>query len=249
MQQIDEMLTTVSQDLKKHPQITVKTSRPFTLILAKWGIKKNVNPNLLTLGMLLSVLVALPFIFVNQIWSVVVGFVVIQLFEIFDDADGIVARGTGRLSVYGEQLDYIMHLICHPLAIATYGYCVYRNLQAPVFSFLSNELLVILLCGAFIILEYGIRNFVHLDAISRLKLEQRGEVAKAGKRGFIKTCYRYFIDNFVCFPVFMQLFPIFLFVDLVAPVTVSVWVLLGEVALWLIFFLSVLLKRFIRYVK
>ncbi len=245
--ELDEILKNAKKSIIQSGFLTSIVLAPFSIVVAKFGLNKNINPNIITLGMLISVLCALPFFYFNAIWGVVIGLILIQAFEICDDADGIVARGSGKLSIYGEQLDYLMHLICHPLAIITYGYAIYIALPAErVFYFIDNLHLMFILCAIFIITEYAIRNFIHLDSITKLKMQIRDvESSTRHSQHIVKKI----INHFILFPFFMQVFPIFLLIDLIFNINISIWVFIVAVVLWIIFSLFQVLKRFIKYMR
>lgn len=234
--QLRETLARASDDLRHSPQCTVRLLRPMTLLLAGWGLRRRTNPNLLTLCMLLTVLVALPLFCLSHVIPAIIGLLLIQWFEIFDDADGIVARGTGQLSVCGEQLDYLMHLFCHPLSQIVFAFAVWRTLPAepmlPCLPF-SNAWLLVLLAAIFALTEYGMRALTELCAVTRLKRTLREESAEAppprGLHALISA-------NLFCYPVFMQLFPILLVVDLLAGTHIAFWTYAAASILWLLYY-------------
>lgn len=247
--QIIETLDRAKADLSHHPQSTVRLLYPFTLWLAKIGLKHRVNPNFLTLCMFLTVLVALPFFCFSNAVCAIVGLLLIQWFEIFDDADGIVARGTGQLSVYGEQLDYLMHLFCHPLSLIVYAFAVWRTLPSEKmldFLPLSNAVLLTVLCSIFAVSEYGMRAVIELDAMTRLKRLQKNDTPDSepmhGFRALIGM-------NLLCYPVFMQLFPVFLVIDAFASTHISFWIYGGFACLWLLFYLKHSAGRLLRFMR
>ncbi len=242
-----ELLSQAKDNLRHNPQITVRLLRPFTLWLSKWGLKRQANPNFLTVCMLLTVLASMPLIAWGRLYSLIPGLLLIQWFEIFDDADGIVARGTGKLSLYGEQLDYLMHLICHPLAIATYAYAIWQTLPAgePIsFIPLSGGWLVILLAAILCVCEYGIRSFVKLDSITSLKQKAAGTDAPPARLSLSAIL----VTNLFCFPVFMQLFPLCLIADAIwEGLNISLWVFGVVTCLFVLFYLKECLARLKRY--
>lgn len=78
-------------------------------------IKKSVRPNTITLFMILfgiigSILIAIPDIFCK-----IAGYICWYLWFTMDVSDGEVARYKKQFSKYGAEMDFIAHLIDHPL--------------------------------------------------------------------------------------------------------------------------------------
>lgn len=238
-----DLIKEAEHNLKNGEFITVRLLRFFTCKIVNFSVKRNINPNFLTLMMLVTVLIAIPFFLFDNIILLILGFLIIQFFEIFDDADGIVARGTNQLSPYGEQLDYLMHLICHPIMICVFSYNIYNHLNENVFSFISNEYLMIILACVFIIFEYIYRINIDLESLSNLRLNKKKE--RDGKNGILKCIWR----SFSSFPVFMQLFPIFLIIDSIFKINISIYIFIFFIFFWGINVFRMTLKKLIVYAK
>ena len=252
---LNEVLTRAKADLRHCPQANVRLLSPFTLWLAGIHLRRGTNPNLLTLCMLLTVLVSLPFFLFGNAVCALIGLILIQWFEIFDDADGIVARGTGQLSVFGEQLDFLMHILCHPLSLATYAFAVWRTLpEAAVLPALpfSNTMLMLLLFAIFVLSELGLRALIELDAITREKRRARGEEEppRAARHTGVATV-KMILSALLCYPypVFMQTFPLFLVIDLFAGTHIAFSVFGVFACLWLLSFLKNCASRLLPYMR
>ncbi len=254
--EINEMLAEQKKRLYQSRLWWVRVLAPLSIWLSRIGLKKNWNPNFMTLCMFASVLAAcccfLAAAFVEiaavAIVLTVLGFLVILWFEVFDDADGIVARGLNKLSAYGTQLDFMMHLVSHPTVLVTFAVVIWKNLPSePVFSFLSvsNGMLMTILCAAFIILEYVKRLCTSFDTITQLRLAAKGETAGEKKplRFPLNVMY-----NLFSFPAFLMTFPLVLIVDAILPtIHLGFWVYLVFACLWVLDALRVVLARVIRY--
>lgn len=255
-QELHETLTQAKADLRSCSQFNVRLLSPLTLWLAKRHLRRGTNPNFLTLCMLLTVLVSLPFFFFGNAVCAIIGFLLIQWFEIYDDADGIVARGTGQLSIYGEQLDFLMHIICHPLSLATYAFAVFRTLtEAPMLPALpcSNTVLMLILFAVFVLSELGLRALIELDSITREKRRARGEeVAPRDLRCHSgRATVKMLLSALLCYPypVFMQTFPLFLVIDLFAGTHIAFYVYGVFACLWLLSFLKNCLTHLLPFMR
>lgn len=86
-------------------------------LITPWFVNHNVRPNTVTLlmiitGFLTGFVLMLPFL-----WTKALCFFLYYLWFAFDCSDGEVARITNKCSDYGKLLDWIAHLLCHPMFI------------------------------------------------------------------------------------------------------------------------------------
>lgn len=115
--------------------------RPLSAPCSVWFIRHGIKPNQITLLMILfgivgSILFALP-----DLYCKIAGYLCWFLWFTMDLCDGQVARYTKTFSKYGTEMDYMAHLIDHPL----------MNL-ALWFTFLQMNLInPVILSGLFII--------------------------------------------------------------------------------------------------
>ncbi len=85
-----------------------------------WFVNKKVSPNQVTLlmigcGLLGAVLSALP-----NIICKIVGAIFIHLWFVMDCSDGEVARYTKQYSTFGQEMDFVAHVITHPFFIISF---------------------------------------------------------------------------------------------------------------------------------
>uniref|UniRef100_UPI0025A9486B CDP-alcohol phosphatidyltransferase family protein n=1 Tax=Bacteroides acidifaciens TaxID=85831 RepID=UPI0025A9486B len=84
-------------------------------IFSVWFIKHNVTPNNITMlmiafGIIGSILFAIP-----SLPCKILGYICWIMWYTMDNSDGQVARYTKNFSRYGTQMDFMAHLIDHPL--------------------------------------------------------------------------------------------------------------------------------------
>jgi phosphatidylglycerophosphate synthase len=189
--------------------------KPVIYAIATRASYKHINPNQLTLCMLWSVLLALPCFFCPSPYALLVAWFFLQFFEIFDDADGAVARVTHQLSPFGEQLDFLMHLICHPLMSVAIGYSVYFSVPGETIWSYPKLWVIVLVYGSLIITELTVRTLDALAGITKLKQPSSGVPAPlpTGFKGFLRCAYAQASCFVSAFPVYLLIVPIFLFVD------------------------------------
>lgn len=189
---------------------------PLTFFVASLGCKKKMNPNFLTLCMFFSVLLSMPFLYCPSFWSYLVAFFLVQFFEVFDDADGIVARVTGQLSPFGQQLDYLMHIICHPIMIVSFCFAEYNVFPGDTIFGYSKLVVILIACLALMFLELSRRALTGLMAVDKLRVPQVSSSGISSKFRFPKFVAAIYSQMFCVlgtFPVFALLFPLALFLD------------------------------------
>lgn len=126
------------------------------------------------------------------------GIICFYLWFIFDCSDGEVARYTKRFSKYGRELDYMAHLICHPLVILVI-WATYKQMN---FSYMN---LVSIICISFVAIELVNRSLVVFDTYLMKENDNKNEVSM--------SLLKYILIQFLYFPNFVLLFPLLLFLD------------------------------------
>lgn len=167
--------------------------------LSVWFANRRVKPNSITLLMLPSALLAAFLFFTGNIVCVIIGAFVIQLFQIFDYSDGKVARATNQKSKYGKELDFLMHVICHPIVFLSFS-----GLLKMTNSINPSIIWIIVLVGA--IIESAIRSLKNLvDAMDSKNSEvvENRIVQKRGVKFILDSIY----NGLVSFPCFMSVLP------------------------------------------
>lgn len=161
-------------------------------------IKRKVKPNTITLFMILcgiigSILFAFP-----SLITKIFGVVFFHLWFIMDCSDGEVARITKTFSKYGKEMDFMAHLIDHPL----------MNLSLWITFILidiENWFIYSLLFILFISLELINRSLTlfttYLSSENKVKEEER-------------TLFKYIVIQFSSYPNFILIYPAILLVDL-----------------------------------
>ena len=135
---------------------------PWPMPLAPWLIRRHVRPNTVTVWMILSGILAAGLIALPSRIALILGAAVIQLFMLFDYADGAVARATGRCRPMGGELDSLAHLIGHPLMMVAFTLALVRLGEAPT-------LWTVALGGVYGMLEMCSRTLVEMDAVVALR--------------------------------------------------------------------------------
>lgn len=166
----------------------------FTVLFIRYRIK----PNTITIFMILagiigSILFALPYVL-----SKILGIFFFHLWFIMDCSDGEVARISKVYSKYGKEMDFMAHLINHPL----------MNLSLWITFItidLENWFMYSLLFIVFISLELINRSltlFVNYLAVPN--------DVKKENRSFLK----YLVIQFVSYPNFILIYPIILVISI-----------------------------------
>lgn len=162
-------------------------------------IKKNIKPNFITILMILfgvmgAILFSLPYIIPK-----ILGITFFYLWYIMDCSDGEVARFTKQFSKYGKELDYMAHLICHPLMNLSLWFSYIQLNRYDIF-YISLVFII------FISLELMIRNYISFDIYLNTTLNNN--VKYKGT-----NLFRYIIVQFCIYPNFILLFPIIYLFD------------------------------------
>lgn len=183
-------------------------SNRFSPYVSYYCMKYKKTPNQITGYMILSgaiggLLFALP-----NILAKIVGMLLIQLWFVFDCSDGEVARYQKKFSKFGSELDFMAHLIDHPLIIFGF-FCSLYQLHLFSLTWLIAVVLISLLGDALM------RNLIVLEKYtlpadsgnSRPKSE-----VKLDAVNIIKFFYNFglFYPNFILFGVLIYFIDYFL---------------------------------------
>jgi len=169
----------ISKEIKKTKNLSIKTyflssfliSNRISPYISSFYIKKKVIPNRITLHMILSGIIGAIFFSMPNVILKIIGAIFVHLWFILDCSDGEVARYTKKYSKYGKELDYMAHLIDHPL----FGFALFISLyQLERYNF--NILLILVVLSNF--LDYFNRNIILLENIIDLKesKENKGNI-------------------------------------------------------------------------
>jgi len=229
--------------------ITSFLLKPITVLFARFLAKRNIKPNLVTMLMLLSVLAAAALFLIPNVVTLGIGIVVLLFFEIADDADGMVARANKRLSRHGMQLDYMMHLLCHPLMIIIFSIVVNRlNLPENIFGLEISVLhILVAITALFAILEVIERHLLLSAEYTKIK-HSKGLAAGNVSVSKIKKLIRYLLMQ-MHFPVFMLIFPIFMLVDSLTNAHISFYVFIFYAMAKILYILLNYCRRLVVYYR
>ena len=173
--------------------------------LSVWFAKRGVKPNNITLLMLPSALIAASLFYCGNIITTVVGAFVIQLFQIFDYSDGKVARATNQKSKYGKELDFLMHVVCHPIVFLSFSGLLFMT------SSLDRHFIwIIVMSGA--IVECSIRSLKNLVDAMDSKCISNTTSSYQSRNTFLFVVDSIF-NGIISFPCFMSILPFVAIID------------------------------------
>lgn len=180
-------------------------SERFSPYLSSFFIKRNVIPNKITLYMILSGIIGAILFAIPNIYIKIIGAILIHLWFILDCSDGEVARYTKTFSKYGKELDFVAHIINHPL----FGIALFCSLY-QLDRYNVYVLAIVIIASNF--MDYLVRNVTSLQVIIGLKEpSQNGETAPV-KWG-LKQKITFVTDIFTIYPNFILFGVIIYFVD------------------------------------
>lgn len=166
-------------------------------------IKKGIIPNKITLYMIISGIIGgLLFCLPNNLIKFI-GMIFMQIWFILDCSDGEVARETKNFSKYGKELDFLAHIINHP--IFTFALLI-SLIQKNEYSLYFLISIFSLNC----ILDLYNRSLIKLWLIKDLK--EGVEEILIQKNG-IKKIISIFLQILTVYPNFILFSSIFYFID------------------------------------
>jgi len=174
--------------------------------------KLNIMPNTITIYMIIAGIIGAIFFSFSDIWFKIAGYVFMHLWFIFDCADGEVARITKTFSKYGKELDYIAHIVNHPIF----------NLAFLISLIQLNKYNVVFISMAFIILissNLVSRNLISMYTIFELKEKSKSVVSN--KKKSYRLIISYLIGFLTQYPNFVLIFPILYFIDVLISTSMS----------------------------
>lgn len=174
--------------------------------LSSFYIKRGTKPNTITLHMIYSGILGAVLFALPNIYMKVLGALFIHLWFILDCSDGEVARYTKQYSNYGKELDYMAHLINHPL----FGISLFFSL-VQLNQYSVNLLLLLIFTSN--LLDYLTRNLNTLDIVIQLKTKDIPKVSEASKSWSTKDFFVFIASIFMVYPNFILFGVIFFFVD------------------------------------
>lgn len=203
--------------------------------ITKLCIKKGIIPNKITVMMILSGIAGALLFATNNIYLQILSVFFINLWFIFDCSDGEVARITKKFSTFGKEIDYIAHVVNHPLLLISYSFVLYINTNNVYFI-----IPLILIC----ILDLMYRNILTLQQIENLKVNNKNIGVKA-RVSFI----RYVLMNFLITPNFVIFYPLIYVFDNIFGSDVSFYYSLITMIIMLFFIPRIIIQTTIRLYK
>ena len=166
--------------------------------LSAYFIDKKVRPNTITMFMILSGIVGSVFFACPNGVLKIIGIFFFYAWYVFDCSDGEVAKITKTFSKFGREMDYMAHLICHPL----------MNL-ALYFSFLQldkyNWLLLSIVFIVYISIELVTRIII-MFSVYCLDTDISKNLCQI-------SYFKYLIVQFTIYPNFILFFPLVYMLD------------------------------------
>lgn len=210
-----EKLEALKCNLKVHNSyfVTYFWGRFFIWPLCRLFIIKGIKPNTITIFMIISGILGSILLCVPNLIFTIIGAGVIQFFQIFDDCDGRVARCTKTYSKYGLELDYLAHIVCHPLMDLAFATVIYRIMKIDA-AFLT------LLTATHAVVEMATRGLLGLSQVEKVKDKSvdNQETIQPYSFGWFS---RYILSFFTVFPIYAMIMPIFLVIDWIFGLEIS----------------------------
>lgn len=169
-------------------------------------IKRKVVPNKITLHMIYSGIIGAILFSLPNIYLKIIGAIFIHLWFILDCSDGEVARYTKTFSKYGKELDYMAHLINHPL----FGLAMFISLM-QLGRYNMYVLLIVVFASNF--MDYGARNLFTLKIVYELKQEKDANNINNKNKWTIKKAISFVISIFTLYPNIILFGVIIYFID------------------------------------
>ncbi|WP_427042579.1 CDP-alcohol phosphatidyltransferase family protein [Fusobacterium sp. SB021] len=194
-------------------------------------IKRGIIPNKITLYMIISGIVGgILFCFPSNLIKFI-GMIFMQTWFILDCSDGEVARETKNFSKYGKELDFLAHIINHPIFTFALLISLIQKNEYHLYFLIS---IFSLNC----ILDLYNRNLIKLWLIKDLKEGVKETLIQ--KKG-IKKIISIFLQILTVYPNFILFSSIFYFIDIKFIIYYSI--------LNILFTSLLLLKNTLKYLK
>ena len=207
-------------------------ARPVAALVVAVCMHTRITPNQITFASLFLMYVAMGFLaFMPNIWGLWIGVIGLELSYVLDCADGQLARITGKSSVVGATLDFMMdelkaYLVVFAIGIRWhlewlsgidhFGISLIKSINQPWFSPLLVCLFALISIASAISLTKFIRSPEYAQATNQ-KTIQNGQAAGQkinGIKGLIAWCARLITQYPVTFPIFAYFDALWLFLML-----------------------------------
>lgn len=194
-------------------------SERFSPYVSKFYIKRNVRPNTITMHMIISGIIGAILFLIPMIPFKIFGAIFIHLWFVLDCSDGEVARYTKTFSKYGKELDFMAHLINHPL----FGLALFLSLaQLEKYNIFILAILVMISN----LLDFLNRNISTLKLVIDLKEPESQNNIIARDKWTLKRSIAFVTDIFTIYPNFILFSVILYFVDYYLNTDIVFWYLI-----------------------
>lgn len=167
-------------------------SKQFSPYFSVYFIEKKIIPNEITLKMIYSGIIGAILFLIPNLYLKILGAFFIHLWFILDYSDGEVARETKKFSRFGKELDYMAHIINHPLFST--ALCI-SLIQREKY----NIVYLILICSLSTVLDLIMRNLLAFKIIVDLK-DKKEENQNIAKKNTIKNIIIVLLGIFIVYP-------------------------------------------------
>lgn len=195
-----------------------------------WFIRHNISPNFVTMLMIIfgiagSILFAIP-----DLWCKIAGYLCWIMWYTMDNSDGQVARFTKRFSKYGTHMDFIAHLIDHPLMNIA--------IWLTILQINGSNIFWVSLCSITVIsCEMILRNFTSFQH----QMGKDGDTA-CSQAPTAPGVIKYILIQLTLFPNIIVLFSWIFIVGFALNSQIIIYIFYG----WTIFFLSCTIKQILK---
>lgn len=181
-------------------------------------VKKRMIPNTITLLMIPTALTASFLFSINNFFCKIIGALLFHIWFAIDMSDGQVARFTSTFSKYGEELDYIVHHVCHVFFIVSFLINIYVMHYDLSFLGLDYSFVVVILGCLMVFAEYLFRNECSIGALIKNK-NSNGNYSepvntKLSLFHLMKRSIRIIMNCFNCIDNYVLIGSIIVFFDL-----------------------------------
>lgn len=171
--------------------------------LTPFFIRKRVKPNTITLYMIIVGGISGIFFIYPSMWTKLLCSLLYLLWYSLDCSDGQVARATSNCSPEGKQLDYIAHIVAHPLFII--------GLLVTILSFYQYCNLFYIITLTLLLLSSEMSNRLVI-AMASYNEKKQNYIEK--KDNPIKKIYNFINCQIGFMPNLLLFFPVIIFCDL-----------------------------------
>lgn len=198
------------KDIRKfqnHNYLDMVFIDPYAMLISplftKLFLKFRIIPNDVTILMILSGILGAIVFSINNIFVKIIGILFIHIWYILDCSDGEVARITKKFSMFGTEIDYLAHVVNHPLFCFSFMISLYS---------VYNNIIIIILFMILATLNLINRNIILFVYIFNIKNKSCNEKIFP-KKSYFKKIVIYIIAIFINFPNFAIIFPIIFLVS------------------------------------